>query len=107
MKSVPTLCGSISGSIGGLGVVMHNAAYQHLNLPYTYVSFQPSELEGAIGSMRTLGIRGMGVTMPYKKNDVIQYLDSMDTSAKKILEQSIPLSTKKVNWLALIQIGMV
>ncbi len=99
MKSVPTLCGSISGSIGGLGVVMHNAAYQHLNLPYTYVSFQPSELEGAIGSMRTLGIRGMGVTMPYK-NDVIQYLDSMDTSAKKYWSSQYHCQRRKsIGWL--------
>jgi shikimate dehydrogenase len=65
IKSSPTLCGSISGSIGGLGVIMHNAAYEFLDLDYTYVSFQPSSLEGAIGSIKNLGIRGMGVTRPY------------------------------------------
>lgn len=83
MKSLPILCGSISGSIGGLGVKMHNAAYKHLDLPYTYVSFQPAELEGAIKSMRILGIKGLGVTMPFKE-DVIPLLDAVTDSVKKI-----------------------
>lgn len=82
-KSSPVLCGSISGSIGGLGVIMHNAAYKALGLNYTYVSFQPDNLEGAIKCMRMLGIRGLGVTMPFKV-EVIKYLDELDESAKII-----------------------
>lgn len=82
-KSVPVLCGSIAGSIGGMGVLMHNAAYKALDLNYAYVSFQPDSLEYAMKGMRALGIRGFAVTMPFKQ-DVIQYLDELDESAKMI-----------------------
>ncbi len=82
-KSFPVLCGSIAGSIGGMGVIMHNAAYKALNLDYSYVSFQPDSLEDAVKGMRTLGIRGLGVTMPFKQ-DVIEYLDELDESARVI-----------------------
>jgi len=82
-KSSPVLCGSIAGSIGGMGVIMHNAAFRALNSNYTYVSFQPDNLEYAINGMRALGIRGLGVTMPFKV-DVINYLDELDESARII-----------------------
>lgn len=82
-KSLPVLCGSIAGSIGGMGVLMHNAAYKALGLNYTYVSFQPDNLEYAITGMKTLGFRGLGVTMPFKQ-EVIQYLDILDESARMI-----------------------
>lgn len=81
--SRPILCGSIAGSIGGLGIKMHNAAYRHLGIEYTYVSFEPDNVEGSINAVRCLGIRGMGVTMPYKQ-EVIKYLDELDESAAEI-----------------------
>ena len=81
--SKPILCGSIAGSIGGLGIKMHNAAFQALGLPYTYVSFEPTDAKGAIDAMRALGIRGLGVTMPYKE-DVVAHLDHLDEISKEI-----------------------
>ncbi|MEI8199655.1 MAG: shikimate dehydrogenase [Eubacteriales bacterium] len=82
-KSFPVVCSSIAGSIGGMGVAMHNAAFAHLGMKYVYVSFEPDNLQQAVQSVRNLGFRGMGVTMPYKL-DVIQYLDKLDASAKEI-----------------------
>ena len=82
-KSYPVVCCSIAGSIGGMGVVMHNAAFAHLGLKYVYVSFEPDNLQHAVESVRNLGFRGMGVTMPFKV-DVIQYLDQLDDSAREI-----------------------
>ena len=81
--SKPILCGSIAGSIGGLGIRMHNAAFQALGLPYTYVSFEPSDAKGAIQAMRALGIRGLGVTMPFKEK-VVEHLDHLDDISKEI-----------------------
>lgn len=81
--SKPILCGSIAGSIGGLGVRMHNAAYQKLGLPYVYVSFEPASAEGAVRAMRELGIRGLGVTMPFKER-VIPFLDDLDEVSRQI-----------------------
>lgn len=82
-RSFPVVCCSIAGSIGGMGVAMHNAAFKHLGLQYVYVSFEPDDLKHAVQSVRNLGFRGMGVTMPFKQ-DVIQYLDKLDESAKEI-----------------------
>jgi shikimate dehydrogenase len=82
-KSFPILCGSIAGSIGGMGVIMHNAAYKALGLNYSYVSFEPDNLEHTMKGMRALGIRGLAVTMPFKQA-VIQYLDELDESAEII-----------------------
>lgn len=82
-RSHPIVCCSIAGSIGGMGVAMHNAAFEHLELPYVYVSFEPDDLEHAVQSVRNLGFRGMGVTMPYKL-DVMKYLDELDSSASEI-----------------------
>lgn len=81
--SFPILCGSIAGSIGGMGVKMHNAAFKHLDLPYTYVSFEPASAKGAVDAMRQLGIRGLGVTMPFKE-EVIPLLDGLDPVAREI-----------------------
>ncbi len=82
-KSYPVLCCSIAGSIGGLGVKMHNAAFRHLGLEYTYVSFEPDDLKGAVDAMRNLGMRGMAVTMPFK-TDIISYLDELDEMSREI-----------------------
>lgn len=81
--SKPILCGSIAGTIGGTGVLMHNAAYRAAGLPFTYVSFQPSGAKAAIEAMRCLGIRGLGVSMPYKI-EVMDYLDRLDSTARDI-----------------------
>lgn len=81
--SKPILCGSIAGSIGGLGIRMHNAAYRVLGLPYVYVAFEPASAAGALAAMRELGIRGLGVTMPFKEQ-VIPYLDELDDMSREI-----------------------
>lgn len=82
-RSHPVVCCSIAGSIGGMGVAMHNAAFRHLGLAYVYVSFEPDNLQQAVQSMRNLGFRGMGVTMPFKQ-DIIPILDKLDDSAREI-----------------------
>jgi shikimate dehydrogenase len=81
--SYPVLCGSIAGSIGGMGVKMHNEAFRVKELAYTYVSFEPSGAKEAIDAMRALGLRGLGVTMPFKER-VIPFLDALDPAAEEI-----------------------
>ena len=82
-KSNPVLCCSIARSIGGMGVKTHNAAFRHMNLNYTYVSFEPTGAKAAVEAMRTLGIRGMGVTMPYKE-EIMDYIDDIDEMSREI-----------------------
>lgn len=78
-----TLCGSLSLHPVSLGAAMHLAGYQALDLPFTYVPFAVTDLEGAIRGMRALGIRGLGISMPFKQA-VIPFLDELDPIAKTI-----------------------
>lgn len=65
--------------------LMHNAAFEYLNLDYVYVPFKVSshELKSAITGAKSLNIKGLNVTIPHK-TEVINYLDSLDKSAELI-----------------------
>jgi len=68
-----------------LSPVMHNSAFEALELDYCYVTFsvEPSRLEEAIKGIRALGIAGINVTVPHKEA-VIKFLDRIDEEAKEI-----------------------
>ena len=68
-----------------LSPMMHNAAFKELGLNMVYVTFTVTvrELKTAILGARTLGIKGLNVTMPHK-NAVMNYLDEVDATAKSI-----------------------
>ena len=68
-----------------LSPVMHNAAFKKLGLNLVYVAFTVTrnELKDAISGARSLGLRGLNVTMPHK-NAVMSYLDETDSTAKAI-----------------------
>lgn len=84
MSKLPiTLCGSISHHPGPLGSIIHRAGYAALNLDYTYVPFRVTDLPGALQGMRALGIRGFGVSMPFKI-EILKYLDHIDPLAQRI-----------------------
>lgn len=78
-----TLCGSLSLHAVSLGAAMHLAGYRALGLPFTYVPFQVMDVAGAITGMRALGIRGLGISMPYKQT-VMPLLDALDPAAEAI-----------------------
>jgi shikimate dehydrogenase len=65
--------------------IIHNKAFQKLDLNFVYVAFRVSEkmLKGAIDGMRAFNIRGMNVTIPHKVK-VMDYLDSVDEVAGDI-----------------------
>lgn len=64
---------------------MHRAAYEALGLSFAYVPFavESRDLPGALTGMRALGIRGFGVSMPFKL-EVLDLADAIDPLAKKI-----------------------
>jgi shikimate dehydrogenase len=85
-RSAPiTLCGSLSLHPVSLGASMHMAGYAALGLPFTYVPFAvaSADLPGALAGMRALGIRGYGVSMPFKL-EVMPLLDRIDELAARI-----------------------
>lgn len=78
-----TLCGSLSLHPSPLGMIMHNAGYRALSLAYTYVPFATADLPGALAAMRALGIRGFGISMPFKQ-EILPLLDVVDPLAARI-----------------------
>ena len=81
--SLPVLCGSLAGQPFTFNVKVHNAAYRALGLDYTFVSFGVEDAALGVQAVRTLGIRGMNVTMPHKQA-VIPHLDALDETAREI-----------------------
>lgn len=65
--------------------VMHNAAFQALNLPFAYAAFEvsPERLPEAVAGIRGLGMRGVNVTIPHKVA-IVPLLDEIDPLAKRI-----------------------
>jgi shikimate dehydrogenase len=62
---------------------MYNAAFEALGLNYVYVPFIVKDLEKAVEGIRHLGIKAIGVTIPYKI-DILPYLDELDSDARRI-----------------------
>jgi len=80
----------LTGVIGNpiehsLSPVMHNNAFNEMNMDYVYTAFHvmPENLKNVITSCKTLNIKGINVTIPYK-TDIIQYLDEIDSTAENI-----------------------
>jgi len=78
-----TLCGSLSRLASPLGRAMHEAGYRALGLAFAYVPFEVRDLAGAVVGMRALGIRGFGVSHPFKQ-EVMSLLDDLDGVARRI-----------------------
>lgn len=77
------LCISLSGRPGNFGLRFHNHLYEQLGLNFYYKAFTTQDLPGAVTGIRALGIRGCGVSMPFKEA-CIALVDEMDASAKAI-----------------------
>jgi shikimate dehydrogenase len=77
------LCMSLAGRPSNIGTRFHNFLYAELDLDYVYKAFTTTDLAAAIAGIRALGIRGCGVSMPYKEA-CIQYVDALDGSAEAI-----------------------
>nr|WP_276058982.1 hypothetical protein [Brachyspira hyodysenteriae] len=68
--------------------IMHNEAFNKLNLNYAYLAFEvdKNNLKDAVNSIKTLNMRGVNLSMPNKK-EVIKYLDEISETAE--LTQSV------------------
>jgi shikimate dehydrogenase len=77
------LCMSLAARPGTFGSRFHNRLYEILDLDYIYKAFSTTDLPGAVGGIRALGIRGCAVSMPFKEA-VIPLLDQLEASAAAI-----------------------
>ncbi|MBS7615521.1 shikimate dehydrogenase [Candidatus Bathyarchaeota archaeon] len=80
------VCGLIGDPVDhSLSPCLQNAAFKHYGLDFIYIAFRvkQEDLKDTILGVRSLGFHGLNVTMPHKIN-VIQYLDDLDATAKRI-----------------------
>lgn len=77
------LCISLSARPSNIGTKFHNYLYNELGLNYVYKAFTTTDLPAAIAGMRALGIRGAGISMPFKEAS-IELVDVMHDSASAI-----------------------
>ena len=65
--------------------LMHNEAFQLLDLDYTYLCFEANEetLPAAVDGLKACGIRGFNLTMP-NKNKIVELLDELSPAARLI-----------------------
>ena len=77
-----------SPSAHSVSPIIHNNAFEKLELNYAYLSFEVGKdnLKDAVQSIKTLNMRGVNLSMPNKK-EVIQYLDEISETAE--LSQSV------------------
>ncbi len=64
---------------------MHNAAFAELDLDWVYVPFavDPDRVADAVAGVRSLGIRGVNVTVPLKER-VGEFLDDLTPVARRL-----------------------
>ena len=77
------LCISLAARPGNHGNRFHNFLYAELGLNFVYKSFTSSDIGATVGGIRSMGIRGAGVSMPYKES-CMPFLDAIDPSAAAI-----------------------
>jgi shikimate 5-dehydrogenase len=77
------ICCSFAKTAGNTGCFMYNNAFKFLNLNYIYKSFSVSNVKDAIFSGRTLGFRGMSITMPFKM-EAVNYVDEVSEEVSVI-----------------------
>ena len=77
------LCMSLAERPGNFGSRFHNRLYERLGLDYVYKAFTTTDLTGAVGGIRALGVRGCATSMPFKEA-VIPLLDQLAGSAAAI-----------------------
>ena len=76
--------GLIGNPVGhSLSPPMHEAAYRELDMDARYVTFEPApgDLADAISGARALGITGLNVTIPFKR-DVLDLCEPDDLAAR-------------------------
>jgi shikimate dehydrogenase len=83
VKSFKTFC-IIGDPINhSLSPLIHNTAFAHLNLNYSYIAFKVSQcdLEDSIHSLKRINAAGFNVTLPHKES-IIKLIDGLSEEAE-------------------------
>ena len=74
---------SFAEKAGNTGCQMMNTAFYYYGLNKIYKSFSVDDIEEAVYSVRTLGIKGFAITMPYKI-EVLKYVDECEPNVNEV-----------------------
>lgn len=66
-----------------LSPVMFNRAFAEIGYNAVYVAFEVTSIRDAVSAVRSLGIRGVSITIPHKVT-VMEFLDEIDPLAAEI-----------------------
>ena len=75
--------GSFSSNPGNNGCVFFNGKFQELNINAIYKSFYSDDIKKSIEAVKSLGIKGFALSMPFKI-EALDYVDEIEDSARKI-----------------------
>ena len=67
LLSYPRVCGLLGKNPSRLSQAMHNAAFSARGLPFIYAAFNTEDTAFGLQAMRTLGFRGLSLTIPHKE----------------------------------------
>lgn len=63
--------------------VMHNMLFAEYGMNAAYLAFEPEDVKSGIAAVRSLGIQGVSVTIPFKEK-ILAYLDEIDEQALRM-----------------------
>jgi len=66
-----------------MGPLVHNMLFNQLKINAVYLAFELNDIQKGVDAIRTLGIKGASITIPFKEH-ILEYLDSIDELALKI-----------------------
>ena len=81
MRADAQLVISLAARPGSFGFTVHNAGYAGLGLNYFYKPMTCNDLGAALAGVRSLGIRGASLTMPYKV-EALEFMDEITPRAQ-------------------------
>jgi len=74
---------SFAKEAGNTGCRLMKTSFYYYGLNKIYKSFSIDSIEEAVNSVRTLGIKGFAITMPFKM-EVLKYVDTTDAIVSQV-----------------------
>ncbi len=74
---------SFSSNPGNNGFIFFNSEFKERNMNAIYKSFYSDDIKKSIEAVKSLGIKGFALSMPFKI-EALDYVDEVEDSARKI-----------------------